>query len=257
MNNPLKYSALTHPGLVRQHNEDFFLLPQPNAKYGVTRVDSANRGLLFVLCDGIGGANAGEVASELTATWLFHDYYSNPLTCLPSVALEQIIVDVNRRIFELGKKYDRYQGMGTTLVAVLLIDHVAHVYSVGDSRAYLLRNGTLTQLTEDHSEVWELYRQGHIAKDEIKSHPRGNIITCAIGMKPDLLISEIGKYEQTLKKKDLLVLCTDGLTDMVREEAIASVLESGVTLPRTTQSLVDLAIEHGGKDNITVVLVRV
>ena len=169
----------TDKGIKYKHNEDFIIYPIN------LDIEILNRlGYLFLLCDGIGGSNAGEVASELMTTWVFKDYYS--IQSIKKNALSSTIIEIiknnNKKIFDLSNRYSQYNGMGTTLVATLIIDNDCYIYSVGDSRVYLYRNETLSQVTEDQSEVWDLYKNGLITKDEIRNHPRNNIITMEIGM---------------------------------------------------------------------------
>ncbi len=254
----MRYSARTDTGRKSDHNEDWFILPEPNDKYGVKRIDRKAMGSLFVLCDGMGGMNAGEVASELTASWIFRDYYTTFTSgTAPDSVLEDVILKVNEQIFKLASEHDEYRGMGTTLVAVLFLDGEAYIYSIGDSRVYLFRDKELSQLTEDQSEVWELYKSGNITKDELRTHPRNNIITMAIGTTKNLKAEDINCYQIKTRKKDLFLLCSDGLTDMISDEDVVSILNSRRTLKRKTTKLVDMANANGGRDNITTLLIKI
>lgn len=254
----MRYSARSHPGKRYDHNEDQYVLPEPNKKYGLTRIDKKKKGSLFVLCDGMGGSNAGEVASELAANWIYREYYTGQLTSIaPHSILEKAILNVNEQIFKLAGEHTGYSGMGSTLVSVLFIEGEAYIYSIGDSRAYLFRNKKLSQITEDQSEVWELYKRGEITKDEIRTHPRNNIITMAIGTKKNMKIEDINRYQLKVRKRDLFLVCSDGLTDMMSDEDVTTMLSSKRTLKQKTSNLVDMANANGGRDNITVILIRI
>ena len=247
----MKYAAATDIGKKCDHNEDFYILPEPNEKYDIMAIDR-KRGKLFILCDGIGGSRAGEVASELAASWTFREFYGNST----QQDLAGIIVDVNRRLFDLSSKWEQYRGMGTTMVTALFRKGTLNICSVGDSRAYRFRERELYQITEDQSEVWNLYKIGEITKDEIRSHPRNTIVTEALGTKKDLTVDTINKYKENINKGDLFLLSSDGLTDMVCESDIKRILEGNLSLGNKAKALVDMANNNGGKDNITVILIN-
>lgn len=254
----MKYSAISDVGRRYEHNEDYCVLPKPNKNYGVTYIDKKHKGSIFILCDGIGGANAGEVASELTAIWIFREYYKRPANSYtPQAMLEEAIIRINHKIFTLAEENNDYYGMGSTLAATLFIKDDAFIYSIGDSRVYLFRENELRQITEDQSEVWDLYKKGEITKDEIRTHPRNNIITIAIGVEKNMKIEDTNRYHLNVRKKDLFLVCSDGLTDMVSDEKIASVLRLKITLKQKTTRLVDLANANGGWDNITIILISI
>lgn len=251
----MNYSARTDIGKKYDHNEDAFVLPEPNKKYNIKNLDIKNKGELFILCDGIGGANAGEVASELTSNWIFRDYYSVKDTNIDlKKELKVIIRSVNTKIFQLTKKHENYYGMGTTLVAALFLNNIAYFYSVGDSRAYLFNDKKLLQITEDQSEVWQLYKTGLISKDDLRHHPRNNIITMAVGINQNI---DIQQYEYKYNKEDMFLLCSDGLTDMVSEEEITKILNKNKSLNNITKDLIHAANKNGGKDNITVIVIKI
>ena len=250
----MNYFAKTDIGKKYDHNEDAFVLPEPNKKYNIKNPDIKNKGRLFVLCDGIGGANAGEVASELTANWIFRDYYSLDDTNIDLKKLKEIIQSVNKKIIQLAKEYEKYHGMGTTLAAALFLNNTAYIYSVGDSRVYLLNNKKLQQITEDQSEVWQLYKAGQISKDDIRNHPRNNVLTMALGVDQDI---DIQQYECKYNKGDMFLICSDGLTDMVSEEEITKILNKGISLNKILKNLINTANENGGKDNITAIVIKI
>lgn len=251
----MKYYAKTDIGKKYDHNEDAYVLPEPNKKYNINNPDVKNMGELFVLCDGIGGFNVGEIASELTANWVFKDYYSIKDISINLVdKLEEIIKSVNTKIINLATEHERYHGMGTTLVAVLIFKRKAFIYSVGDSRVYILNKDNLIQITEDQSEIWQLYKSGEISKDDIRYHPRNNIITMALGIKKNI---DIQRYVHEYNEGDIILLCSDGLSDMISDMEIKNILIKNKSLNKITNKLINAANKNGGKDNITVIVVKV
>ncbi len=250
----MNYFAITDIGRKYDHNEDFYALPEPNEKLAVQAEDIIQKGSLFVLCDGVGGLNAGEVASELTATWILRDYYATEgRNDLPD-RLKTVIKAVNDRIYKLAHEHENYYGMGTTLVAVLFLNGKAHIFSVGDSRVYVLKNKVLIQLTEDQSEVWPLYKSGQISKDDLRHHPRNNIITSAVGIEKEV---DLQYLEYAYGKKEKFLLCSDGLSDMTGDSDLRNILIRRQPLKKTVKKLVDTANENGGKDNITAIVIKI
>ena len=250
----MEYYAKTDIGKKYDHNEDFYVLPEANEKYGIKNIDVKNKGMLFILCDGMGGGNAGEVVSELTASWIMKEYYANEeMADNPKEKLKEIINSVNERIKKLSKEHEVYKGWGTTLVATLIIKNTAYVLSVGDSRLYLYGNKELIQITEDQSEVWEIYKKGIITKEEMRKHPHKHILNTVIGMEGELKINE---YELNLEKDNILLMCSDGLTDMLTDKEIAERINRR-SLKKTAEKLVKQANRTGGRDNITVILIKI
>jgi len=250
----MEYYAQTDIGKKYKHNEDAYALPELSEKYNLNSSDIKNKGDLFVLCDGIGGLNAGEIASELTAKWIVKDYYHLPDGNNFPRELEQIIKSVNTKIYNLSEEHESYQGMGTTAVAVLFYENKTFICSVGDSRVYIFRNKQLIQITEDQSEVWQLYKAGEISKDELRFHPRNNIITMAVGAYHDI---DVQRYEHDIKNGDIFLLCSDGLSDMVGDQEIRDILSKKQSAKKIAGHLVDAANNYGGKDNITVIVIKV
>jgi len=250
----MKYYAITDIGKKYDHNEDFFLLPEPNDKYGIMKIDDNKKGKLFVLCDGMGGGNSGEVVSELTANWIMKEYYGNP-EHLPKIeTLKKIINDVNNRIIKLSEQFEVYKGMGSTLLALLMYGNNAMIASVGDSRIYLLRDGSFRQITEDQSEVWDLYKKKVITKEEMQKHPIKHVLSNVIGNKVGF---EINTYEEQIQKDDVFLMCSDGLTDMLSDNEIEKILQSKFSsLKAKGQKLVEAANRRGGRDNITAILIK-
>ncbi len=251
----LSHGGSSHVGRKRAHNEDaFLLLPEER---------------LWCVADGMGGHASGEVASKLAveemaeffrttgadddATW---PYPLDPSLGYDENRLLTAVRVANLRIHERAGADERLHGMGTTLVAasfpaeadMLLVAHV------GDSRAYLLRGGTLRQLTEDHSLLNDVRRSRQLTPEEIEAFPHKNVIVRALGMDPDV---EVDLVREPLEPGDLVLLCSDGLTGMVPDPRIAEILRGARAEPRrAAQELIDAANAAGGADNVTCVLVQ-
>ena len=222
----------SHTGRQRRANEDNLYARAP----------------LFAVADGMGGAQAGEIASQIAVETLA-ERNADTLD-----ALADLIRDANGRIHELAQSDDRRAGMGTTVTAVLVGEDAVHVAHVGDSRAYLFRDGALEKLTRDHSLVDELLRQGRLTPEEAREHPQRSVITRAVGPEPHV---EVDMETWQVKAGDVVLICSDGLTTMVGEDEIAALLANGGSLREAGQSLIDAANDAGGRDNITVVLFRI
>jgi protein phosphatase len=248
----IRSSGRTDPGKKRDNNEDSFLV---------------NDGLgLFAVADGVGGHAAGEVASRLAVDTLLEvvpgflagDDTTPPFTVAAgaepaTAALRYAITLSNRKVIETSAGNPALSGMGTTVTALLLIRDSAHVAHVGDSRAYLFRAGELRQLTADHTLVAEQVRTGVITPAEARASKQRHIITRAIGIEKDV---DIDVLTVRVQARDLFLLCTDGLTELVPDDDIARILAA--SMPDTaTQKLIGLANERGGVDNITTVVVAV
>jgi protein phosphatase len=226
--------AGTDTGRQRRANEDSLLARSP----------------LFVVADGMGGAQAGEVASGIAV-----DYFREGLEddSTPESALASLALAANSRIHELSHSSAEHAGMGTTLTAVYVGDQEVAIAHVGDSRAYCLRDGELLRLTDDHSLVDELMRQGRLTPEEAVEHPQRSVITRALG--PEGTV-EVDTRSFTARPGDVYLLCSDGLTTMLSEEQIADVLRTHTPLRDAGEALIAAANDAGGRDNITVVLLR-
>jgi serine/threonine protein phosphatase PrpC len=235
----LEHHGLTDPGKVRKNNEDSLLV-------GEGRDET-----LFVVADGIGGFEAGEVASSIAIDVL--------KDLEPSAPLEDAIREANRRILAASRGDERLTGMGTTVVAMRFggtqTEPLAEISHVGDSRAYLLRGGDLKPVTEDHSLVAELVRSGDLTRAQASEHPQKNLITRALGAEEEV---EVDTAVLPVEAGDRLVLCSDGLSDMVPESRMQNLLTSSPEdTGRTARALVSAALDAGGVDNVTVVVVDV
>ena len=225
----------TDTGRQRHANEDSYFAGSP----------------VFAVADGMGGAQAGEVASRIAAGAFEHDIDDAE----PAESqLEGIAQDANREIHELAQRDSSRAGMGTTLTAALLRDDEVALSHVGDSRAYVLRGGELKRLTKDHSLVEELRRQGRLTDEEAEEHPQRSIITRALGPEPSV---NVDTMTFPAKSGDVFLLCSDGLTTMVSDEQITDILSEAKTLRSAVNKLIDAANAQGGRDNITAVAFRV
>jgi protein phosphatase len=227
-------AARTDTGRQRHANEDSYYAQSP----------------IYVVADGMGGAQAGEVASRIAADAFDEDMGDgNPEEQLAARARE-----ANRRIFDLAREDASRSGMGTTLTGALLSSDEVSIVHVGDSRAYLFRDGELRRLTRDHSLVEELRRRGQLTSEEAEDHPQRSIITRALGPEPDV---EPDVHTHQARAGDVFLLCSDGLTSMIREERLGAILTESQTLKDALDRLIAEANEAGGRDNITVVAFRV
>jgi PPM family protein phosphatase len=230
----VEHAGRTDVGRQRNANEDDFVLAPP----------------FFAVADGMGGAKAGEVASAMATEGFEEERDSGEPA---EVQLARILREANRRIYELAVSDESHRGMGTTLTAAKVTGDEISIGHVGDSRAYRLRDGDLEQLTKDHSLVAELERSGQITPEAAEHHPQRSIITRALGPEPDV---EVDTYTLAGREGDAFLLCSDGLTSMISDDEIASILRSTKSLDEAADALVRAANQSGGKDNITVVLFR-
>jgi protein phosphatase len=263
--------GLTDPGRVRPANEDSFLiadlakamhvqqssLDEPETHYG------AECGHLFIVADGMGGHQAGEQASSLavrtieretlnTLKWFFHLQGPEEKNVLGE--FQAALRHADRTLFEAADRRPEFHGMGTTVTMAYALGHELFVVHVGDSRCYLYRDGRLYRLTRDHTLTAELVRRGALQPEEAAHHPYRHIITnCVGGTDPGV---EVEAHKLDLAPGDLVLLCSDGLTEMVDDGRIAEVLRDETDVKSACARLVEMANQAGGKDNITVVLAR-
>lgn len=236
--------SMTDVGLKRTTNQDSFYTGEFD-----------NGAAFAVVCDGMGGANAGNVASEKAAS-LISDYiiksYTSKMNAQAIETMLRAAVDTaNSEIYKLSKSSSEYNGMGTTLVAAFCIDNLVHIVHVGDSRAYLVGREEINQLTVDHSVVQSMVESGEIDANQAKNHPNKNIVTRAIGVNKDILCD----YTIAIKPENsVLVICTDGLSNYLDDEIIFSTIQN-TEKEICAKELIKLANDAGGNDNITVVLI--
>ncbi|WP_300675316.1 protein phosphatase 2C domain-containing protein [Desulfoluna sp.] len=249
--------AATDMGKKYLHNEDAFFLPEANPTWEVTNEKIEDSGRLYILCDGMGGGKAGEVASSLATGWIARDFYAQPLDGRkPTERLAALACETNAKLHALAKNHDAYDGMGTTLVAAHIRENRLTLVSIGDSRAYLFRDGDLRQLTEDHTEIWPLYKNSSLTKEELRTHPRSNVLSKALVVSEAITADDLFITTEPFREGDLFLLCSDGLTDMVPEEEIRGIMAKKKKMAWKADQLVAAANRNGGRDNITVVLVR-
>ena len=247
----VEVAGKTDVGCVRANNEDNFGF---DSRYGI-----------FVVCDGMGGQAAGEVASKMGVDILL-DYFrketptvSNPLSITSadssgSSRLANAIQLANQTIFEAGQEQNGHGGMGSTIVAALVHGHSLAIAHVGDSRIYLIRQGTIQQLTQDHSLVMEQVRRGYITLEQAQKSEMQNIILRALGSEE---VVEADIEDLVALPGDLLLMTSDGLTRHVTDEEILAIVQPAGNLERACTELVEIAKQRGGDDNITCLLVRI
>ncbi|HVW26929.1 MAG TPA: protein phosphatase 2C domain-containing protein [Polyangiaceae bacterium] len=249
-------AALTDVGATRSENEDRFLVADALAARSLIVPFTcshtlASAPILMAVSDGMGGENAGEVASAMTLDVLLRWVGQNLQRCLPIGALRLAIERAHEEVTFAAARPDR-TGMGATVVAALLDGGLVHLAAVGDSRAYLRRSGKLVQVTHDQSFVQQLVDHGALAREQIPDFPYKNVLIQAVGRAPNLQVA-CGSIE--LRRGDQLVLCSDGLTTELSDSDILSILGNGArSLDAVCRELVAAANQHGGNDNITVVL---
>ena len=231
-------------GLVRKSNQDNFAFGQ-----------LPGGGAWLVVCDGMGGVNGGSVASKLAVERISWQLKSTYWRTVSAAGIKNILItaiyNANRSVYQKGQQTPALHGMGTTVVAAVLRDGTAYVAHAGDSRAYLLSGPKLTRVTTDHSIVQELVNHGDISEEEAKTHPQKNIITRVLGVEPAV---EIDYQEFAVLEGDTLLLCTDGLTNYVEEQDILK--QSAQPLELCCDTLIELAKQNGGGDNITITAVQ-
>ena len=226
----------TDPGRKRRRNEDDYVVEPP----------------LFAIADGMGGAQAGELASSLAAGAVRDD---EGVVGSGERHVTELIHEANRRVYQRSSEDAAASGMGTTMTVALVEDGTVVFGHVGDSRAYLIRDGKLEQLTEDHSLVAELVRSGKLSPEEAETHPQRSVITRALGTDPDV---DVDTFSIQTQPGDLFMLCSDGLTSMVEDEVILQIVEKHrEDLQAATKALIRAANKGGGEDNITVVFFEI
>jgi|Deesub1362A_J573_1020465.scaffolds.fasta_scaffold00080_35 protein phosphatase len=235
----MRWSSVTSAGLVRAKNEDGLCV---NGEYG-----------LFAVADGMGGHQAGEVASRL-ALAVLNQQFQRLVDESGDVgnSLLQAVKEANRQVFEESSRNETYNGMGTTLSACVIRGDRLFLAHVGDSRVYLVRSEEMLQLTEDHSVIQELLNEGRIRAEDVPLHLYRNVLSRALGTEAEL---EVDLRQVAVRAGDRVLLCTDGLTNQVPDETIRALIESVDDPEQRVQDLLRLALDRGGTDNITLILV--
>lgn len=240
----MKAQFLTDRGLVRGHNED---------SGGIYYNSSGD--ILAIIADGMGGHQAGDVASQMAVSimqehWNEHNEFNSPEEV--EEWLVKILKHVNTAIYDQALSHDEYAGMGTTIVVTISTNEFVTIAHIGDSRCYLYNESGFQQMTEDHSLVSELVRSGQISPEDAVHHPRKNIVLKALGTEESVSADvQSLSWEQGNK----ILLCSDGLTDKVSNDELGEYVKSTNSLKDTAQTLIDLANERGGEDNISLIII--
>jgi PPM family protein phosphatase len=230
-----RYAGETDTGKKRRRNEDAYVVEPP----------------LFAIADGMGGAQAGELASGLAAAAVRED----DADAGGERHVAELIQEANRRVYQRSAEDAAVSGMGTTMTVALVEDGTVAFGHVGDSRAYLIRSGKLEQLTEDHSLVAELVRSGQLSPEEAETHPQRSVITRALGSDPDV---DVDTFSIRAESDDLFMICSDGLTSMVEDDVILETVETNRNdLKRAAKALIGAANKRGGEDNTTIIFFEI
>ena len=236
----MKTFSMIDVGRKREVNQDYIF---------VSNEPLGNLPNLLIVADGMGGHRAGDFASRYAVETLKEDL-ANSTEDGPEAMIRKAIQSANQKLIEAARQDARLEGMGTTLVVATVIEHTLYFANVGDSRLYLLHD-TIKQLSKDHSFVQEMVRLGGIDAEEAKHHPDKNIITRAVGAREKV---EVDFFEYRLKKGDIILMCTDGLSNMIEDEEMFRIVKSSRDIVEAVERLVERANDNGGSDNIGVVL---
>jgi len=245
----MEFWGITDSGKVREHNQDVFkMLTNDGGDVAV-----------LVVCDGMGGANAGNIASELAADAFINfmgsrlDDIENKTQSDIAVMMVDAVLAANTDVYEKSLQDEELEGMGTTMTAAVSIDDLVVVVNIGDSRLYHVANGKIKQITRDHSVVEDMIEKGEITRNEARRHPSRNLITRALGTgyyePPDVFFLKINSG-------DAIVLCSDGLTGVVTDNEIQFEIMRGTPVREICDMLVDMALIRGAPDNVTVVILK-
>ena len=236
----------TDVGKVRTHNEDAFFIDYVQ-----------NKAVVAVICDGMGGENAGHIASSDAVSVISKRIIEGYTPGMPSNSIRNLLLTTvtaaNKTIYHKSKENLLYKGMGTTVVAAVIEDNMVYMVAVGDSRAYHITPKKIVQISKDHSMVQLLLEQGQITKDQAKAHPQKNLITRALGVGAKL---DLDYIECPVDQGDSLLICTDGLTNSIPDKEIFEIASEN--LPKTAcQKLISAANAAGGSDNITILMIKI
>ena len=241
----IKFAYISKKGIKTNVNQDSFAVPLPEHY-------TQKKGFLFVVCDGVGGYVGGEIASKMCCEMMVNDYYnSDDIEDIPNW-LEDEIKKINNEIITKGIQ-NGTPGMSTTMVSLLIKDNTAYINNVGDSRVYQFSDNTLKQITEDHSVVWEYYKQGLITKDEIIKSSIKHLITEGLGLNSR---PKINSYQIKLSDKFLFLLSTDGLTDVAIDKEIEKIIKETEDLQTCVELLYQLSQDNYSLDDVTMVMVK-
>lgn len=239
----MKTFSMTHVGMRRETNQDYMY---------TSEIPVGNLPNLFLVADGMGGHAAGDYASRFTVEKVV-DYARQSAKREPVAILRAAVKEANELLLAQASTDPQKEGMGTTLVAAIVDNDRLYVANVGDSRLYVLNQEKIVQITRDHSLVEEMVRLGEMDKEEAKDHPDKHIITRAIGVFADV---HVDFFETAIKPGDIILMCSDGLTNMVDDESIRQIVRGQRDIAERTEKLIETANRNGGRDNITVVIVE-
>lgn len=253
-------AVVNHKGLVRGNNEDNFYLDgsymhrEKMDEGAYVTGSSKERYQLYAVCDGMGGADCGEEASFSAVTQLA-EHKKDYARLTDEEQLTQTLRGMSENVYD--EAVSRGQKSGTTIAMVLVDGSRVHIANVGDSRIYRLQKGMLSQVSVDHSKVQRLISMGLITPEQARTHKDRHVINQFLGMPRDVKISPHIDSSEKLRKDDIYLLCSDGLTDMVEDEQIEAILKEGKEPGETAQKLVKTALKNGGRDNVTVMVLKV
>lgn len=245
----IKAVVLSDLGNIRTNNEDMGLFFKVADEKAIRQ-----KGYMLIVADGMGGHQAGEVASKMATDIVCREYFNQKNGSIEK-GLEKALSTANKTIYEKSSSQAAFKGMGTTCTVLVVIGSDVYYAHVGDSRAYIQKGGAIMQITEDHTYVQQLVNNGDITAAEAAVHPKRNILTNAMGTKPDLRI-DTGKSKYSFEKNDKLLLCSDGLYDYLNDEDLNIILKEN-SLKNAASIMVAQAKTRGGHDNITVVLAEI
>ena len=239
----MKTFSITDVGMVREVNQDYvFCYENP-----IGQVSN-----LFLVADGMGGHKAGDYASRYCVEKVVESIKNGTIRS-PISIMERAIQEANAAVYSKAESEEELNGMGTTIVAATILGSELYIANVGDSRAYLIREG-IHQITEDHSLVEAMIQCGDIERKDARLHPNKNVITRAVGTGSTV---QADFFEITVKEGDILLICTDGLTNMIEDDEICQIIKSDTDMKKVGTELVRVANAHGGRDNIGIVLVQI
>jgi len=252
MGKKIHYNYLSKKGSKNKVNEDSFAVPMIEGDFKINSQQIEQKGYFFVVCDGLGGHNRGDVASSLCSKHFIEDYYAANIWESTQEWLNNEIDRLNHNILKKSTEDEEYSNMGTTLINLLIKDDTAYINNVGDSRVYLYNGKKLEQITEDHSVVWGYYKNNLIEKDDIINQKNKNILTQSIGVTFD---TKINSYEIKLPENFIFLLCSDGLTDVTLDKEIEEIISQSDNLETCINSLYEISQKHESKDDVTIILV--
>ena len=240
-------AALTHPGKIRHNNQDFVAFFEPDGQD-----DLQASGRLYIVADGVGGASKGEQASQYAAQKVLYEYYRHPDIKI-NERLASVMRQAGNEIFKFAENSENFMRMGTTMVAAVIREDRLTIANVGDSRAYLIRDGTARQITRDHSFVGEMIRDGSMTEEEARHSKIKNRITRSLGGETDVIVDVFNEIQ--VQAGDKVLLCSDGFSNYVSREEIEELTSNGDP-EEIASKMIDFANDRGGADNISVIVAR-